>query len=221
MVEKVNAGVMTSSPGVKFKAETASTVTADDSLEGAISDFAETDEALGVTGLTANANAAILANTATPITITTAIDATVSTDELHQFKPSVLDEVETTLHYFNEVLFDATPQLYRRFKQALHNSFPYLKPPSYNFCKFGSWVGADRDGNPFCTPVVTWQTACYQRQIVLEKYINAVDRLKELLSLSLHWSDVLPELLDSLDRDHIKMSEVYDCLLYTSPSPRD
>ena len=132
------------------------------------------------------------------------------TDELHQFKPSVLDEVETTLHYFNEVLFDATPLLYRRFKQALHNSFPYLKPPSYNFCKFGSWVGADRDGNPFCTPAVTWQTASYQRHIVLEKYINAVERLKELLSLSLHWSDVLPELLDSLDRDHIKMSEVYE-----------
>ncbi|NES07298.1 MAG: phosphoenolpyruvate carboxylase [Okeania sp. SIO2F4] len=132
------------------------------------------------------------------------------TDELHQFKPTVLDEVETTLHYFNEVLFDATPQLHRRFKQALHSSFPYLKPPSYNFCKFGSWVGADRDGNPFCTPPVTWQTACYQRQIVLDKYIHAVDRLKELLSLSLHWSDVLPELLDSLDRDHLQMSEVYE-----------
>ncbi|WP_375340331.1 phosphoenolpyruvate carboxylase [Okeania sp.] len=132
------------------------------------------------------------------------------TDELHQFKPTVLDEVETTLHYFNEVLFDATPHLYRRFKQALHNSFPYLKPPSNNFCKFGSWVGADRDGNPFCTPQVTWETACYQRQMALDKYIDAVDRLKELLSLSLHWSDILPELLDSLDRDHLQMSEVYD-----------
>ena len=132
------------------------------------------------------------------------------TDELHQFKPTVLDEVETTLHYFQEVLFDATPHLYRRFKQALHNSFPYLKPPSYNFCKFGSWVGADRDGNPFCTPQVTWQTACYQRHLVLNKYIHAVDRLTELLSLSLHWSDVLPELLDSLDRDQLKMPEIYD-----------
>ncbi|MGB3512947.1 MAG: phosphoenolpyruvate carboxylase [Microcoleaceae cyanobacterium] len=132
------------------------------------------------------------------------------TDELHQFKPTVLDEVETTLHYFQEVLFDATPQLYRRFKQALHSSFPYLKPPSYDFCKFGSWVGADRDGNPFCTPQVTWQTACYQRHLVLEKYIHAVDRLTELLSLSLHWSDVLPELLDSLDRDQLKMPEIYD-----------
>jgi phosphoenolpyruvate carboxylase len=132
------------------------------------------------------------------------------TDELHQFKPTVLDEVEYTLHYFDEVLFDAIPELYHRLKQALHASFPYLKPPSYNFCKFGSWVGSDRDGNPSVTPKVTWQTACYQRQLVLEKYIGAVKRLNELLSLSLHWSDVLPELLESLDRDKSEFPEVYE-----------
>jgi phosphoenolpyruvate carboxylase len=132
------------------------------------------------------------------------------TDELHQFKPTVLDEVEYTLHYFEEVLFDAIPELYHRFKQALHASYPYLKPPSYNFCKFGSWVGSDRDGNPSVTPKVTWQTACYQRHLVLEKYISAVKRLSELLSLSLHWSDVLPELLESLDRDKSEFPEVYE-----------
>jgi phosphoenolpyruvate carboxylase len=132
------------------------------------------------------------------------------TDELHQFKPTVLDEVEYTLHYFDEVLFDAIPELYHRLKQALHASFPYLKPPSYNFCKFGSWVGSDRDGNPSVTPKVTWQTACYQRHLVLCKYISAVKRLNELLSLSLHWSDVLPELLESLDRDKSEFPEVYE-----------
>ena len=36
------------------------------------------------------------------------------TDELHQFKPSVLDEVDYALHYFQQVLFDAMPQLRRR-----------------------------------------------------------------------------------------------------------
>ena len=134
------------------------------------------------------------------------------TDELHQFKPTVLDEVEYTLHYFEEVLFDAIPELYHRLKQALNASYPYLKPPSYNFCKFGSWVGSDRDGNPSVTPKVTWQTACYQRHLVLEKYIAAVKRLNEFLSLSLHWSDVLPELLESLDRDRSEIPDVYEQL---------
>ena len=134
------------------------------------------------------------------------------TDELHQFKPTVLDEVEYALHYFQEVLFDSIPQLYQRFKHALSTTFTRLTPPSKNFCKFGSWVGADRDGNPSVTPQVTWQTACYQRQMVLEKYIQSVKRLVDLLSLSLQWSDVLPELLESLEQDQSHMSEVYEAL---------
>lgn len=134
------------------------------------------------------------------------------TDELHQFKPSVLDEVDYTLHYFKEVLFEAVPQLYNRLKRSLHNSFPYLHPPRYNFCKFGSWVGADRDGNPYCTPSVTWKTAGYQRQLILEKYIGSLERLTQLLSLSLHWSEVLPELLESLEQDRLQMPEIYESL---------
>ncbi len=134
------------------------------------------------------------------------------TDELHQFKPTVMDEVDYTLHYFEEVLFDAIPQLYQRFKTSLHTTFPWLRPPSYNFCQFGSWVGSDRDGNPSVTPQVTWKTACYQRNLVLEKYIQSVDRLIELLSLSLHWSDVLPDLLESLEQDQTHFPDIYEAL---------
>ncbi|NEO26223.1 MAG: phosphoenolpyruvate carboxylase, partial [Kamptonema sp. SIO4C4] len=80
------------------------------------------------------------------------------TDELHQFKPTVLDEVDYTLHYFQEVLFDAIPELSLRLNQALETTFPHLRPPKNRFCYFGSWVGSDRDGNPSVTPQVTWQT---------------------------------------------------------------
>lgn len=134
------------------------------------------------------------------------------TDELHQFKPTVLDEVDYALHYFQEVLFDGIPQLYKRFKYALNQTFPWLEPPSKNFCSFGSWVGSDRDGNPSVTPEITWQTACYQRKMVLEKYIRSVKQLIELLSVSMHWSDVLPDLLESLELDQSTLSEVYDSL---------
>jgi phosphoenolpyruvate carboxylase len=134
------------------------------------------------------------------------------TDELHQFKPTVLDEVDYALHYFQEVLFDGIPQLYKRFKHTLSNTFPWLEPPSKNFCSFGSWVGSDRDGNPSVTPEVTWQTACYQRKMVLGRYIHSVKNLIELLSVSMHWSDVLPDLLESLELDQSQLSEVYDAL---------
>lgn len=132
------------------------------------------------------------------------------TDELHQFKPTVLDEVDYTLHYFQEVLFDAIPQLNQQLTQALKTSFPKLTPPGNNFCRFGSWVGSDRDGNPSVLPQVTWETAAYQRDLVLRKYIQSADRLIDLLSLSLHWSDVLQELLESLEQDQVQLPDVYD-----------
>jgi phosphoenolpyruvate carboxylase len=134
------------------------------------------------------------------------------TDELHQFKPKVLDEVDYALHYFQEVLFDALPQLSVRLKQALQSTFPWMQGPNNKFCQFGSWVGGDRDGNPFVTPQVTWETACYQRGIVLEKYIQSIQGLSELLSLSLHWSNVLQNLLDSLEKDRLQMPEIYEQL---------
>ncbi|MBD2318277.1 phosphoenolpyruvate carboxylase [Phormidium tenue] len=132
------------------------------------------------------------------------------TDELNQIKPTVLDEADYTLHYFEEVLFDAIPVLYDRIASAVSSTFPKLKLPRYDFCKFGSWVGSDRDGNPYVTPEVTWQTACYQRNLVLNKYIKSVDRLSRLLSLSQSLSDVSQDLLDSLGDDQIHLPEVYE-----------
>ncbi|WP_242025963.1 phosphoenolpyruvate carboxylase [Anabaena sp. FACHB-1391] len=134
------------------------------------------------------------------------------TDELHQFKPTVLDEVDYALHYFQEVLFDGITQLYKRFKYSLEETFPWLQPPGTNFCSFGSWVGSDRDGNPSVTPEVTWKTACYQRKMVLDRYIKSVKELVTLLSVSMQWSDVLPDLLESLELDQSQLSSVYDSL---------
>jgi phosphoenolpyruvate carboxylase len=134
------------------------------------------------------------------------------TDELHQFKPTVLDEVDYALHYFQEVLFNTLPDLSTRLKQSLHNTFPKLKAPTHKFCYFGSWVGGDRDGNPFVTPEVTWSTACYQRNLIIDKYLESMGQLNDILSLSLHWCNVMPELLDSLEGDRIAMPELYDKL---------
>ena len=134
------------------------------------------------------------------------------TDELHQFKPKVLDEVDYALHYFDEVLFDAIPNLSRRLKESLQRFFPGLRPPKNNFCQFGSWVGGDRDGNPFVTPDVTWKTACYQRGLVLKKYLRGLNQLTGVLSLSLHWSNVAQEFLESLEKDRILMPDIYERL---------
>ena len=70
------------------------------------------------------------------------------TDELHQFKPSVLDEVDYALHFFQQVLFQAMPLLHELIRKALKDSYPDDTAED-GFCTFGSWVGSDRDGNPW------------------------------------------------------------------------
>ncbi len=132
------------------------------------------------------------------------------TDELHQAKPTVLNEVDYTLHYFEEVLFQAIPLLHEDLSRSLKKSFPHLEPPAASFCNFGSWVGADRDGNPSVTADVTWQTARYQRNLILGKYIESVKALTKTLSISLHWGDVDSQLLDALEQDHRLFPEVYE-----------
>ena len=132
------------------------------------------------------------------------------TDELHQFKPSVLDEVDYALHYFQEVLFNAMPQLQQRIRSALHASYPDVTPPREAFCTFGSWVGSDRDGNPSVTPDITWRTACYQRQLMLQRYVKSVELLRDQLSISMQWSQVSPALLESLEMDRLRFPEIYD-----------
>ncbi len=132
------------------------------------------------------------------------------TDELHQFKPSVLDEVDYALHYFQQILFNAMPQLRRRISSALNENYPDVEFPSQSFCTFGSWVGSDRDGNPSVTPEITWRTACYQRQLMLEKYIIATSNLRDQLSVSMQWSQVSPSLLESLETDRVKFPEIYE-----------
>ncbi len=132
------------------------------------------------------------------------------TDELHQFKPSVLDEVDYALHYFQQVLFDAMPQLQTRLRMALAASYPDVTPPPEAFCTFGSWVGADRDGNPSVTSDITWRTACYQRQLMLERYTKEVSELRDQLSISMQWSQVGPALLESLEMDRLRFPEIYE-----------
>ncbi|MFM8260187.1 MAG: phosphoenolpyruvate carboxylase [Vulcanococcus sp.] len=132
------------------------------------------------------------------------------TDELHQFKPSVLDEVDYALHYFQQVLFGAMPQLRQRIRTALAGNYPDVLPPSDAFCTFGSWVGSDRDGNPSVTPDITWRTACYQRQLMLDRYRAAIGDLRDQLSISMQWSQVSAPLLESLEMDRLRFPEIYE-----------
>lgn len=114
------------------------------------------------------------------------------TDELRTHKPEVQDEVRTGLYYMRNSLLDAVPKAYRFFEKAVQkhygekpNGALALNVPS--FIKFGSWIGGDRDGNPFVTPEVTEWTVYTQMELVLVEYIKRLDNLRATLTHSLRW----------------------------------
>jgi phosphoenolpyruvate carboxylase len=89
----------------------------------------------------------------------------------------VADEVETALSYLRDVFLPALPALYQRWDRALGARAPsFLRP--------GSWIGGDRDGNPFVTAEslkIALAKAC---EAVLGHYLDAVNTLGAELSIS-------------------------------------
>jgi len=117
------------------------------------------------------------------------------TNELHSQKPTVPDEVKSGLYYFDQTLFDVLPDIHRELSVSLRKHFPgeVFKIP--NFLRFGSWIGGDRDGNPFVTHDVTIKTLELQRDLVLKKYLEAFDYLIDRYSYCTTRIDVTDDLI--------------------------
>ena len=97
------------------------------------------------------------------------------TDEVRMKKPTVEDEVRNGLYYFN-TSFKAVPQMYRDLENATKRiycdsmSVNSVRVPS--FLRFGSWIGGDRDGNPYVTPEVTQKAVYMHSKTALKEYIK-------------------------------------------------
>ena len=135
------------------------------------------------------------------------------TDEVRMKKPTVEDEVRNGLYYFNTSLFKAVPQMYRDLENATRRIYcdsltvNSIKVPS--FLRFGSWIGGDRDGNPFVTPAVTQKAVYMHSKTALKEYIT---RAKEL-SLFMTHSDQLmkpsADFIESLQKDNKFLKEAF------------
>jgi phosphoenolpyruvate carboxylase len=107
-----------------------------------------------------------------------------NTGELRLAKPTVPQEVFWGLHFFNETLFEAVPDLLEKLERALAHAYPgeaFRVPP---FFQFGSWIGGDRDGNPFVTNEVTRSTLLQNRVTGLRRYRRRLSDLVRALSIT-------------------------------------
>jgi phosphoenolpyruvate carboxylase len=106
------------------------------------------------------------------------VDLLWRTSQLRVKAMDPIDEVRTVMAAFDETLFRVVPAVYRELDRAAAGAGPV-----HAFLRFGSWVGADRDGNPFVTAQVTRETAVIQADHILRALENATTRIGRALTL--------------------------------------
>ncbi len=130
------------------------------------------------------------------------IESLWQSDEVRHVKPTVLDEVGNCLYYFDATLFEELPTMLDELERVLGKHFPDVKlPDGIAPLRFGSWIGGDRDGNPYVTPEVTWEALRLMQRQVLRKYEAAVNELGHRISESSRYAPATKELLASIERD--------------------
>ncbi len=106
------------------------------------------------------------------------------TDEVRVRRPKVEDEIDNGLFYFRESLFQAIPRIYRRLEQALEAVYGAEAPRVPPILRFGSWIGGDRDGNPYVTAdTMAWALRTHKRE-ALAAYLDRLSQLHHVLSHS-------------------------------------
>jgi phosphoenolpyruvate carboxylase len=110
------------------------------------------------------------------------ITALWQTDEVRLNKPTVRDEIHMGLDYFPMVLFETLPRLFAELEESLRDVYDNVEIPAV--LSFGSWIGGDRDGNPFVTAASTVDALDMARSTIVDHYIAETTRLISQLSMS-------------------------------------
>jgi len=116
-----------------------------------------------------------------------------STRMLRTTKLSVQDEVKNGLSFYDYTFLREIPRLYAGLEKQIEARFGKRieLPP---FLRVGSWIGGDRDGNPFVTHEVMLDAAQRHSGTVMDYYLAETNLLSARLSLSNRLVDVSPEL---------------------------
>ena len=104
-------------------------------------------------------------------------------DLLRPQRPTVMQEVERGL-FFVEELWRVVPQIDRELRTAASEIDQEIRQPLRPFLKFGSWIGGDRDGNPFVTASVTAETLKTLRHAAIRRHLATIKDLYRLLVMT-------------------------------------
>jgi phosphoenolpyruvate carboxylase len=116
------------------------------------------------------------------------------TNLLRRTKLTVLDEVANGLSFYDYTFLHEVPRLHCALEDRLNQEEGGLSGELASFLTMGSWIGGDRDGNPFVTADVMRGTLRLQSSRVMNFYLEELHVLGSELSLAAHLADVSDEL---------------------------
>jgi phosphoenolpyruvate carboxylase len=116
------------------------------------------------------------------------------TNLLRRTKLTVLDEVANGLSFYDYTFLREVPRLHCSLEDKLNEGEPNAGEDLASFLRMGSWIGGDRDGNPFVTADVMRGTLGLQSSRVLRFYLEELHALGAELSLAAHLADISDEL---------------------------
>jgi phosphoenolpyruvate carboxylase len=139
------------------------------------------------------------------------VDLLWQTDELRQDRPEPAEEADAVIYYLDRLCPRIVPDLLEDFEHEL--SRLGLEPPATaRPVRFGTWVGGDRDGNPYVTPAVTLRVLDKQHRHAIDNLIAAVESLQRQMSPSTAVVAISDCLAQSLAEDRVHLPVVFERL---------
>ena len=145
------------------------------------------------------------------------------TEAVRPSKPTVYDEIENSLYYFRESIFGCLPEIYRDLENTIKSVYPEARGQAINIpniVRFGTWVGGDRDGNPFVTPEITRNALRLQQVEVLEEYSRRVAELGKVLTHSSDQVELSADFIASMEKDDVRLTKYLGDQHITEPYRR-
>ncbi|WP_137718779.1 phosphoenolpyruvate carboxylase [Methylobacillus flagellatus] len=162
-----------------------------------------------------------------------AVHALWQTRILRFSKLTVYNEIENALSYYQSTFLDVIPELLQDLEGEINQHYagtldaPYQLPA---FLQMGSWIGGDRDGNPFVDGDTLNEAIRLQSGTVMNHYRKELDALRRELSPSSRLVEVTPDvlMLAKASRDQsphrqdecyrLALNSIYDRLCSTAAS---
>ncbi|MEZ4506796.1 MAG: phosphoenolpyruvate carboxylase [Thermomicrobiales bacterium] len=131
-----------------------------------------------------------------------------SSSEVRAVRMKVSDEIQANLIHFRTSLYHIVPEIYRDLEEAVADLYPDDFIPVPSFLTFGSWVGGDRDGNPFVTPDATREALVMMRDSCLTSLDERFGQVAGRISVSTMIAGEFPELDELLHANRERFPEV-------------